>query len=85
MATDRASLALATVPNLPEDASIRVYGNTLKNLESFLSVWKDQSVEVLTTDSAVYYRSLDGAVFGEERYPEPFKNIPEQALATAKD
>lgn len=85
MATDRASLALATVPNLPEDASIRVYGNTLKNLESFLSVWKDQSVEVLTTESAVYYRSLDGAVFGEERYPDPFKNIPEQALATAKD
>lgn len=85
LATDRASLACVEVPNLPENVNIRVHGASLKNLESFLSIWKDQMIDVLTTDTAVYYRSLDGAVFGEEVFPEPFKNIPAASLEKARD
>jgi hypothetical protein len=85
LATDRASLGFVEVSNIPPTAEIRVHGGLMKNLESFLSVWKDQSIEILTTDTATYYRSLDGAVFGEERFPEPFMSFPESALTMSKE
>jgi len=69
--TNTKTVALVKVPGL-DTSTLRVHGADASKILSFLDSVGDEDVDILESDSALYFRRKDGAVFGESRFTVRF-------------
>lgn len=73
-ATDQMAVSLIKFDGL-DNTNIRIFGKDIGSVISFLSTFKDDSVEILEEDKAMFLKRKDGAIFGETRFASRFPDI----------
>lgn len=74
-ATNRKALSIISHPSL-KGCKFRIHGKSVSPLTSFLGNFNSADVDILETDRMVFFRTPEGAVFGENRFTAAFPTLP---------